>query len=155
MAKVWLSEKLNFENERIWTACNGATRRRLVVVNTLGAIGESVNFIEAQLGFLNKGNHSFIFINPPRKDDDRTLGLFLCRGYGYRVVEGEELFTASSVGGPKNSESRFGVYTPGTLIACASYGMRRGETFYRLDPEHGWLWLGDDAVLPGDEIQEI
>lgn len=155
MAKVWFSEKLNFENERIWTACNGATRRRLVVVNKLGTIGENVNFVEAQLGFLNKGNHSFIFINPPRKDDDRILGLFLCRGYGYRVVEGEELFTASSVGGPGNSESRFGVYTVGTLIACASYKMRRGETFYRLDPEYGWLWLGTDIALPGDEIQEI
>jgi len=76
MAKVWLSEKLSLKDERIWTACNGATRRRLVVVNKLGPIGENINFVEAQLGFLNKGNHSFIFINPPRKDDDRTLGLF-------------------------------------------------------------------------------
>lgn len=155
MAKVWLSEKLNFGNERIWTACNEATRRRLVVVNKLGPIGENVNFVEAQLGFLNKGNHSFIFINPPRKDDDRILGLFLCRGYGYRIIEGEELFTASSIGGPGNSESRFGVYAPGTLIACASYKMRRGESFYRLDPENGWVYLGHDIPLSENEIQEI
>ncbi|NMB01406.1 MAG: hypothetical protein GX971_07825 [Firmicutes bacterium] len=157
MAKVWISERLDFSVERVWTACNGATRRRLVVVNklNLNTEGKTINCVEASLGYLDKGKHSFIFLNPPRPNDKRVLGLFLCSGYGYRVIEGDELYTASSVGGPGNSESRFGVYAPGTLIACASYKMRRGESFYRLDPENGWVYLGHDIPLSENEIQEI
>jgi len=197
MATIFLNAGIA-ATERPWSAKNGATRRELVLVNKTGrevAAGEALN---ASLGFLDKGNHSFIFLNPQRGEDSRVLGIFLCDSYGYRVVGREvpdgywsyqepfvsgydpdpeavkardewrarrdeylsrlretELYTASSVGGYGNSESRFGVYRPGTVIAVASYKGRQGETFSRLDPEKGWVSLGVDVPLWEGEVTEI
>jgi hypothetical protein len=151
--KVIFNRSLNFDRlkERIWSAQNGATRRTLVVVSKLKLQAEDAQSIFAQVGWLDKGNHSFIFLNPERKDSRKIVGLFLCSGYGYSVVKGTELYTASSVGGYGNSESRFGLYEPGTIIAESSYKNRQGEDYYRLTSDR-WEFLGTDVAIDGDEV---
>ncbi len=129
--------------ERAWSAKNGATRRELIVVNKIGVEIESG--ADCRIGKLDKGNHSFLFINPGH--DDRVLGVFLCGEYGYTVKEGEELWTSSSIGGYGNSESRIGIYGMGTLIYTHTYKNRQTGTYYRLT-ELGWV------VVSAHEVEE-
>jgi len=99
--KIYFSRKLNFcdENERLWTAKNGATRRSLVIVNKL-SLQEETNEILGKVGYLDKGNHSFIFLNSvstyDHDQDPRIVGIYLCSGYGYTLVEGKELLKEKS-----------------------------------------------------------
>lgn len=149
--------------EQVWVAQNGATRRTLVVINKTGMEIPANQPFRCQLGFLNKGNHSFIFINPPRKGDNRTMGVFLNTAQGFDVInkygaEAEKdgvVFSASSVGGYGNSESRMAVIRPGFFVAENSYKNRRGYYYWRFDPEEGWIDLGRDVPLSPEEIQEI
>jgi hypothetical protein len=120
-------------DEKAWSAKNGATRRELIVINKLGK--EIETGVDCRIGKLDKGNHSFLFLNPGH--DDRVLGVFLLNGYGYTVKEGEEVWTASSVGGYGNSESRIGIYSVGTLIYTHTYKNRRAGEYFRLT-ENGW-----------------
>lgn len=155
MAKIFFNLPIGKE-ERAWEVSNGATRTNLVLVNKTGRECKADGYLIASIGFLNKGNHSFLFINPQTgSNDPRTLGVFLNNRCGYRVVSGEELFSASSVGGPGNSESKFGVYSSGTVIASATYKMRDGENFWVLNAVNGWEFIGKDAVLADDEITEL
>ena len=155
MAIIHVNEKIK-NREEAWKASNGKTRPTLVVVNKAGVEGKT---FRASLGTLHKGNHSFIFINEEKKPDDRVLGIFLNSHCGYAVVEehspeGAEIFSGSSEGGPKNSESKFGIYKLGTTIEVFSYANRGGETFFRLT-EEGWECLGSDIPLSEEEITEV
>jgi len=149
MAKLYVNVKLNFKSldEKIWSAKNGATRRTLVVISKLGDIGNKDCLI-CRVGWLNKGNHSFIFLNPSNKDD-QILGLFLDHSYGYSLIKGKELFSASSVGGYGNSESKFGIYTLGTILKCETYKNRNGYDYYELT-HSGWKDLGRDYIFEDD-----
>ena len=145
------------ESQNVWSAQNGATRRTLVVINTTKQEGKE---LKVDVGTLDKGNHSFIFLNPEKKSDtNRVVGLFLNRSYGYTVVEEHspedaEIYTASSVGGYGNSESKFGLYKVGTILAVHSYKHRQGDTYWKLT-ESGWEELGRDIPLSSDEINII
>ena len=133
------------EEERAWSAKNGATRRELVIINKLGKEINAGIGIDCRVGKLDKGNHSFLFINPGH--DDRVLGVFLNNAYGYTVKEGEELWTASSIGGYGNSESRMGIYTVGTLIYNHTDKNRQTVSYYRLT-DNGW------EFIPTHEIEK-
>jgi hypothetical protein len=137
---VFFNKQIDFSNETVWQRQNGATRRTLVLINKIRGLGEADKIENAKVGFLNKGNHAFIFINPPDKGqhDDRILGIFLNSKYGYSVLEGEELYGNYSQGGPGNSCSQFGIYTPGTLIEVDTYKHRTTPRYYRLT-ETGWI----------------
>jgi len=141
-------------NEQAWEACNGTVRRKLMIINNLGREIPSREPVDCQLAFLNKGNHSFIFINPGRPGDDRIKGVFMDKGYGLRVHEGKEIFSACSTGGPKNSESTFGIYEAGTILALDSYDSRQGESFTKLDPVKGWI-DGSLAEIFADDVIEV
>lgn len=91
--------------------------------------------------------HSFIFLNPSSKES-KILGLFLNNKCGYEADK-SAIFEASSIGGPKNSESKFGIYELGTVIKEESYGNRSGYHYSRLEND-GWKGLGRDAVLEED-----
>jgi hypothetical protein len=151
--KVIFNRTLDFEpeTEQIWSAQNGATRRTLVLISTLRLEAKDVQGVFARVGWLDKGNHSFIFLNPEKSQSKRIVGLYLCSGYGYVVIRGKELYTASSVGGYGNSESRFGLYEPGTIIAESSYKNRQGRDYYRLTAEK-WEFLGTDVAIDDDEV---
>jgi len=152
---IYLSRPIAISEGVIWEACNGATRQRLLLIaKGLPSSEEEVISLECRVGFLNKGKHSFIFLNPGHTPE--TLGLFLCRDYGYTVVsdrspKGACLFEASSVGGYGNSESKFGIYRVGTVIAVHSYKHRQGDSYWRLNPD-GWVNLGKDVPLSDEEI---
>jgi hypothetical protein len=138
---------------KVWEAQNGATRRTLVVINKIAVSDGQVNFIDCSLGFLDKGNHSFIFINPNKFNDDRILGLFLNRECGFKVVEGNEMYSNNSIGGYGNSESKFGIYEVGTIIEVTTYKNRKTPTYYKLTTD-GWVNLGVYEVAV-NEITEI
>jgi len=148
------TSSLNYGEEKIWSAKNGATRRTLILVDKIGI--EENSPIKGELGYLDKGNHSFIFLNKEKKFSDKIIGIFLCSEYGYRVVSGKEIYSAYSQGGYGNSESKFGIYEVGTIIAADSYKSRNGETFYKLTPM-GWEELGIDIPLKeeGDKINIV
>lgn len=139
---VYFSQNLSAD-ERAWSAKNGATRRELVVINKLGKEIESA--IDCRIGKLDKGNHSFLFVNPGH--DDRVLGVFLLDGYGYTVKEGDEVWTASSVGGYGNSESRIGIYEVGAVIYAHTYKNRKTGTYWRMTL-NGWV------VVPAHEFEK-
>ena len=145
------------ESQKVWFAQNGATRRALVLINTTIQEGK---ILKVDIGTLDKGNHSFIFLNPENKSDpNRIVGLFLNKSYGYTVVEehsprNAEIYASSSIGGYGNSESKFGLYQVGTILAVHSYKHRQGDTYWKLT-ESGWEELGVDIPLSSDEINMV
>lgn len=152
MAKIYSNIKLDLNKQnQIWKAQNGQTRRTLIVINK---INQEPSFVfHAKLGVLNKGNHSFIFINEEKNQDNRILGLFLNNSYGYRVLEGNEIFGNYSIGGPGNTCSQFGIYEVGTLLEVYTYKNRNTPSYYRLT-DNGWVEVPVHEVFPS-EIEEI
>lgn len=152
MAKVYFNQTLDFSSEVIWSAKNGATRRELKLINKVVKGGET-NVLECQLGTLDKGNHSFIFLNTPKKNDNRIFGIFLNSSYSYEVVEGEEVFANHSSGGYGNSCSTFGIYKVGTLLKVHTYKFRNPPTYYKLS-ENGWEVV-ENYIVEQNEMKEI
>ena len=150
MAKIYLSSHIEMKEGEVWHVSNGATRNHLILVNKTSEVGGGVKELHAQVGFYEGNRKSLIFLNEPRVGDTRVLGIFLNTSCGYELIAGEELFAASSVGGPKNSESRFGVYTVGSVIRENSYANRSPASFWELSVE-GWVRIAD----PEPDINEI
>lgn len=155
--RVYLNRPLVINGDGIiWDACNGDTRNHLELISKgLGNLGEVNCLSRVRIGFLDKGKHRFIFLNPGREEGE-TVGIFLCKAYGYDAVSpGREdfcLYEAYSAGGRGNSCSQFGVYRVGTIVKCYSYKNRSGEHYWRLT-ESGWEDLGYDAPTEQDSIQ--
>lgn len=152
---IHFSDSLNLSRQGdIWHKSNGATRPNLVIINKLG--GQPDEYITtlrgAKLGTLDKGNHHFIFVNPDPSDLQPTIGVFLCESYGYTLIEGKELYVASSVGGYGNSCSKMGIYEVGALIATASYKCRRSPSHYRLTPD-GWVFVSLSDVYASEATE--
>ena len=144
---IFCNQELN-GNGQIWSAKNGATRRTLVVISKIPFSG---NVIPGKLGFLQKGNHAFIFIN--EGESKEKFGLFLNSSYGYTLIEGEEIFGDSSAGGYGNSCSQFGIYKIGALIKVHTYKNRNTASYFRLTNE-GWISENIEDVY-ADEIQVV
>lgn len=152
MAKIYSNIELSLDQQgEIWSAANGATRRTLLVINKINE--QPGNYFRAKLGTLDKGNHSFIFINEEKDNDERVLGLFLNSDYGYQVLEGKELFSNYSSGGYGNSCSQFGLYELGTLLEINTYKNRNTPSYYRLT-ESGWVNVPVHEVYTS-EIEEV
>jgi hypothetical protein len=152
MAKIYSNIELSLDQHgEIWSASNGATRRTLVVINKITE--QPGNYFRAKLGTLDKGNHSFIFINEEKGNDERVLGLFLNSDYAYQVLEGKELFSNYSSGGYGNSCSQFGIYEMGTLLEVNTYKNRNTPSYYRLT-ESGWVNVPVHEVNTS-EIKEV
>lgn len=135
---------------------NGATRRTLVVTMPAGDKTElqvKDPIIEGTVSLLDKGNHSFFFINPSSQPcEDR--GVFICSDYGVTVrtpngeLAGEDTFRyRSSRGGYGNSESVVVVAIKECYIYEHSYKHRRGDTIWHYQPSKGWECLGKDAPI--------
>ena len=153
MAKIFLNMELDLSKEgQIWEVSNGATRRTLVVINKTQGYENSILFY-AQLGFLDKGNHSFIFLNQPKENDNRVLGIFLNSSYAYQVLEGNEIYSNHSQGGYGNSCSMFGIYEVGTLLEVNTYKNRQTPDYFRLT-EDGWNMVPVHEITPS-EIHEV
>ncbi len=143
MAKVFFNQAISLSKEGgvTWSVTNGATRRTLKIINNLPTVDPTETIsVESQLGTVEENNQSVIFLNIPKPGDDRILGLFINISCGYEIVEGTELFSGISTGGPGNSCSRFGIYKIGTLIKCATYKNRKPATYYRLQSD-GWVQI--------------
>jgi len=152
MAKIYSNIELSLDNQgEIWSASNGATKRTLVVINKINK--QPGLMFRAKLGTLDKGNHSFIFINEDKGDDNRILGLFLNSSYAYQVLDGKELFTNYSSGGYGNSCSQFGIYEVGTLLEVNTYKNRNTPSYYRMT-DNGWVDVPVHEVNPS-EIEEV
>jgi len=106
------------------------------------------------LGFLEKGNHAFIFLNAANAAEKRSFGIFLNDTYGYTCLEGEEIFSAESIGGPGNSASKFGIYAVGTLIKEHTYKNRREARYWRLELT-GWKEVAIEESIFEQEISVI
>lgn len=141
MAIIYINATVKLVSGESWHACNGATRNHLILVNKTEIEG-IFSQIEAQVGFYEGNRKSLIFLNPAKESDKRILGLFLNTECGYSVVKGKELFSASSVGGPKNSESQFGIYELGSILEVHSYANRRPSRFFELT-SNGWKSIED------------
>lgn len=136
---------------KIWTAKNGATRRELVLIvnekDFPGGIPETNKIENARVGYLDKGKHSFIFINKSNKPSNTILGIYLNNSYGYTVLNPEtEIYSNSSIGGYGNSESKFGIYKLGAIIQRHTYKNRTPNEYVILTKE-GWKYLGTKADI--------
>lgn len=152
MATVFLNQSVGVaDGEPVWSAKNGATRTHLKLIDS-GAIRETETKFKCSIGTLNKGNHSFIFLNPPKANDNRVLGVFLNSSYSFKLVEGKELFRADSEGGYGNSCSSFGVYEVGALLKVHTYKFRKSPSYYRLT-ESGWLEVPDYEIESGEQAE--
>jgi len=60
--KVFTDIRLS-EVQQCWSACNGATRRILMIINKTGKELIPGVAYDVSLGVLDKGRHSYIFIN--------------------------------------------------------------------------------------------
>ena len=152
MAKIYSNIDLPLDNQgEIWSAQNGRTRRTLSLINKMRE--QPGTEFRAKLGTLDKGNHSFIFLNEEKGMDDRVLGLFLDSSYAYKVLEGKELFSNYSMGGYGNSCSMFGIYEIGALLEVNTYKNRTTPSYYRLT-NNGWENVPAYEVA-STEIEEV
>lgn len=142
---IYFNLELDFSIEQTWAAANGATRRVLRLINKTAA-ESNTSQINGDISYLDKDRVSFIFINPARKEDDKIVGVFLCNTYGYDVVSGRELYSNSSIGGPGNSCSKFGIYELGTVIEEFSYKNRMPSAFYKLTGS-GWVNIQEHELV--------
>ena len=136
---------------------NGATRRTLVLINKTGQDIEKNTPFAGDLGFLNKGNHSFVFINEPRKsNDNRTLFIIMNQAYGITVHNANPLFKEVSTGGYGNSESTLAVLPLGCIVEKHSYKNRNTPSFIELT-ETGIIEIPEEEAYQklGEEIKEI
>lgn len=169
MAKVFLNRSFNFHEKSddnvLWSASNGATRRTLKLINSL-KINEGGSYIPskgnighlfAQIGKLDKGNHSFIFINQPlKKDNGRVLGIVVNRDYGFAVLKGledKEVYSNYSSGGVGNSCSQFGIYKVGVIIEIFTYKNRTKSSYIKLT-KNGWIDVSWEKINKVEEGQE-
>lgn len=148
---------------------NGATRRTLMVVNKTGADIEANIAFEGAIGTLNKGNHSFIFLNTPNKksrDDERTMFVLADAGYGIDVYYSADhpddtpvKFLETSVGGYGNSCSTIAVIEGEQIIEYFSYKHRTSSAYEKTDSEKGFIPIKiEDVVISGiigDKLQEV
>lgn len=148
MATILINIAVKLVSGESWHACNGATRNHLILVNKTNIEG-SFSQIEAQVGFYEGNRKSLIFLTP-KESDKRVLGLFLNTECGYSVVRGKELFSASSVGGPKNSESQFGIYEVGAVLKVHTYANRKPASFFKLT-SNGWKRI--EEMLEGEPTE--
>lgn len=155
MAKIICNQQLPLMTEgAIWSASNGATRRTLILINKIKGYEVERSEFFAQIAFLDKGNHSFIFLNQSKQEDKRVFGLFLNKSYSFDLVSGKELFSNTSSGGYGNSCSKFGIYEVGTILKEHTYKNRNTPTYYRLT-EDGWQEIPPYEVEEDDNIQEL
>lgn len=153
MAKIFCNTELDLSQENPWTAQNGKTRRTLVLINKLVGQNLCTNSFVAKIGTLDKGNHSFIFLNHQTNYDKRILGLYLNKTYGYSVHSGKELYSAKSIGGGGNCQSMMGIYTLGTVLEVHSYKFRQSPTYVKLT-ETGWVEVSPTELFE-NEIKEV
>ncbi|GIW22547.1 MAG: hypothetical protein KatS3mg068_1554 [Candidatus Sericytochromatia bacterium] len=159
--KIFISKKISGKGI-VWSAKNGATRTELLLISNHLELKEELPFIEGSLSYLKKKNQSFIFINPPKKDD-RIMGIFLNSDYGHSAFPEEKVvFEDYSVGGYGNSCSQFGIYMVGTVIKKYTYKHRNPPIYFYLHPERGWINFGDESgirsnnsELSEEEIENI
>lgn len=154
MSKIHVNQAINLSKSTPWSAKNGATRRELILKNNLVLADEDVLTFDAKIGFSDNANTSVIFINPVIVNDNKVFGIFLNGYYGYDVIEGKELYTNSSFGGPGNSESKFGIYEVGTVIATNSYKNRQEKGYYRFEAD-GWKKINAIDMISNMEITEL
>jgi hypothetical protein len=149
MARIFLNKNIE-GNGRVWSAKNGATRTELVLILNDQDFPNGVNRtkeIVGSIGFLDKGNHSFIFINKEKKkNSNSTVGVFLNSAYSFSLESGKELYSNYSSGGSGNSCSKFGVYTAGSIIKEHTYKHRTPSTYYILRKD-GWKSLGSESDI--------
>lgn len=169
---IYFNEKIEGKG-KVWERQNGLTRRTLVLIVNEKDFPDGINGkqVRGRIGWLKKGNHSFIFINKEKYPSDKVVGIFLNRQYGYSVCPREahtfeemqknpegakspyQIFSSSSYGGPGNSESRFGIYKVGTVIEVFTYKYRSPFTYYLLT-EKGWVKMGTKADILASEGKE-
>ena len=148
--------------ERAWAASNGVTRRNLVVVNKLNIEIPANTFVKGRVGVLDKGNHSFIFLNKP-KLLIKKRAIVLNRGCGFDILneqgqEVEPLYSASSIGGYGNSKSKMAILDGDKVayIQYHTYKMRHGYIYEKYIPSSGFKDVGvEELPWTSEEIQEV
>jgi hypothetical protein len=147
MARLFFNYFLDFNQDVIWEACNGANKNMLMVINKTPFRGERIR-LEASISTYENSRNSFIFLDLPKSGDTRILGLFLNSEYGFTVRKGREIFSASSVGGYGKRQSRMAIVEGGALVEVHSY-KNLLPSFYHLT-ENGWV-----RMLPHEVIADI
>jgi hypothetical protein len=158
----------SIEKENIWKAQNGSTKRTLVVIanglaNQFSLREDEVtanlvngNHIRCSFGYLEKGNHSFIYLNKPSPNEyHKVFGLFLNNEYGYSLYKGKTFFEGSSVGS-RTEESKFGLYSVGTVLEVFGHN-HTSSKFYELRKDNGWVEISQedvDTINSSDEINK-
>jgi len=161
MATIFINRAIGPGDHNLWRRSNGARRRKLAVIVCGFKISEETTMLKGSLSRLELGKFSIICINKNDNGDERVLGIFLNDSCGYSVIEGRELYGASSPGGYGNSRSQFGIYVVGTLVEVYTYKHRNQPSYFRLT-NSGWeeipAEVGRQCVVPAispGEIQEI
>jgi hypothetical protein len=152
MSIVFFNSSIS-NQETAWSMSNGATRRVLKIINKTGKELEANKPHKVSLGFLDKGNHSFIFVNPENKKDDKSLAVFMNGSYGYQT-DTKPIFENYSSGGYGNSCSQFGIYNINTLFSINSYKNRTGKGYIKFT-EKGFESLKEEDIIKEEEITTV
>lgn len=142
----------------------GATRRNLVIINKTGVDFDANIGYNLNLGTLDKGNHSFLFINKPKKDKNnssKSYGVFFKAGYDFEVLEDAD-GNNRAVWFNKSVAAReagiLGTFRPGAVIREWTFKRRSGAIYWYFTGEE-WKNIEEYEVNPilglECEIQEI
>ena len=136
---------------------NGATRTTLLVLNKSGQKITANRPFEAEVGFLDKGNHRFFFINKPHRCCTGHKYIFVDAGYGVDILNKPPIKKASSIGGYGNSESTVAVLEEGTILYCHSYKDRQTGTYYKCHDGSIDLLPPEDAamIMAPEEVETV
>lgn len=155
---ILVNKILNIDDKVKFYARNGATRRilKLIIEDDVEIIndnnkGQSV-IKNAEILVMNDKYESIIKVINSGKYENKYIGIFLNSEYGYDVITEKspddcEIFSASSVGGYGNSQSKFGIYKVGTILKVHTYKFRTPATYYRLT-ESGWIEISNETLFP-------
>ena len=149
---VVFNRKISAE-ERAYFYKAGATRQNLLIINKLGREIEANTPIDARLGHLDKGKHSFLFVNPGKSK--KTLGVLVDTGYLFEVVRGSVWHGTSEAA---LEEGIIGIFEPGAVIKDWTYKRRQGCYYWHFDGKE-WKRLDEagaiEAGIVDVDIEEV
>ncbi len=99
-------------DERAWGYRAGATRQNLLLINKAGREFKANEPVDVRLGHLDKGKHSFLFVN--EGESKRNLGVLIVTGYHFEVAKGAVWYSRSSA---TREEGIIGIFEAGAIGA--------------------------------------
>jgi hypothetical protein len=156
IAGTVIEVETNREDGRLWFAQNGAKRTRLTLYAAQGVHIERVDDADIEVYVARNAvpvwtgekwnREASVYLYPAEKHDLCAVWLNEHCGFGVTPKDAV-LWEASSVGGPKNSESKIAVLKPACYIEEYSYKFATSSVWYAITLDGAVRQLGTKSKV--------